>query len=45
MPADMPTPAARPNGKHLVWIDLEMTGLEPENACFIIEIATIDHDE
>lgn len=36
----MPTPAARPNGKHLVWIDLEMTGLEPEN-CFILEIATL----
>lgn len=26
--------------RHLVWIDLEMTGLEPEN-CFILEIATI----
>jgi len=25
---------------HLVWIDLEMTGLEPEH-CFILEIATI----
>ncbi len=26
--------------RNLVWIDLEMTGLEPEN-CFITEIATI----
>ena len=26
--------------KNLVWIDLEMTGLDPDN-CFIIEIATV----
>jgi oligoribonuclease len=28
------------NPKHLVWIDLEMTGLDPD-ACHIIEIATL----
>ncbi|MDJ0522603.1 MAG: oligoribonuclease [Planctomycetota bacterium] len=28
------------NERNLVWIDLEMTGLEPER-CFILEIATI----
>lgn len=28
---------------HLIWIDLEMTGLDPES-CFIIEIATIVTD-
>ena len=32
-----------PNNRHMVWIDLEMTGLDPE-AERIIEIATIVTD-
>ena len=31
------------NNQHLIWIDLEMTGLSPEND-FIIEIATVVTD-
>ena len=31
------------NDRNLVWIDLEMTGLEPDQ-CFIIEIATLVTD-
>jgi oligoribonuclease len=32
-----------PSGEHLIWIDLEMTGLVPESDC-IIEIATVVTD-
>jgi len=34
----------QPNAKHLVWMDLEMTGLDPE-VDTILEIATIITDE
>ena len=37
-----PTPS--PNANHLVWIDLEMTGLEPDTDT-IIEIATLVTDD
>lgn len=37
-----PTPS--PNANHLIWIDLEMTGLEPDTDT-IIEIATLVTDD
>ena len=41
----MPEPAPRtPDAGHLIWLDLEMTGLNPDRDC-IIEIATIVTDE
>ena len=39
----MSTPPAVPNDSHLIWIDLEMTGLDPDNDS-IIEIATLVTD-
>jgi oligoribonuclease len=39
----MPTPSSVPNENHLIWIDLEMTGLDPDSDS-IIEIATLVTD-
>ncbi len=38
-----PAPAARPNEFNLVWIDMEMTGLDPDNDR-VIEVAAIVTD-
>ena len=38
-----PSGAVRPNEMSLVWIDMEMTGLDPDNDC-VIEIAAIVTD-
>ena len=37
------TPATRPNEFNLVWIDMEMTGLDPDNDK-VIEVAAIVTD-
>jgi oligoribonuclease len=39
----MPIPPSVPNENHLIWIDLEMTGLDPDSDS-IIEIATLVTD-
>lgn len=38
-----PAPAARPNEFNLVWVDMEMTGLDPDNDR-IIEVAVVVTD-
>lgn len=38
------TPLIIPNEEHLIWIDLEMTGLDPDNDS-ILEIATLVTDK
>src|SRR5476649_261205 len=45
LPADSATPAAapRPNEMNLVWVDMEMTGLEPDTDR-IIEVAVVVTD-
>lgn len=40
----MPNAPAVPNESHLIWIDLEMTGLDPDSDS-IIEIATLVTDQ
>jgi oligoribonuclease len=41
--AQSSTPAARPNEMNLVWLDMEMTGLDPDNDR-IIEVAVVVTD-
>ena len=42
-PATAATPAPRPNEFNLVWVDMEMTGLDPDNDR-IIEVAVVVTD-
>src|SRR3954462_165955 len=42
-PAQANTPPARPNDMNLVWVDMEMTGLEPDTDR-IIEVAVVITD-
>ena len=42
-PAEVNTPPARPNDMNLVWVDMEMTGLEPDTDR-IIEVAVVVTD-
>src|SRR6266404_6464066 len=42
-PAVMPGTPARPNEFNLVWVDMEMTGLDPDNDR-IIEVAVVVTD-
>ena len=42
-PAQANTPPARPNDMNLVWVDMEMTGLEPDTDR-IIEVAVVVTD-
>jgi oligoribonuclease len=42
-PAQVNTPPARPNEMNLVWVDMEMTGLEPDTDR-IIEVAVVVTD-
>jgi oligoribonuclease len=42
-PAQANTPLARPNDMNLVWVDMEMTGLEPDTDR-IIEVAVVVTD-
>jgi oligoribonuclease len=37
------TPPARPNEMNLIWVDMEMTGLDPDNDR-IIEVAVVVTD-
>jgi oligoribonuclease len=43
VPAQPATPTARPNEMNLVWLDMEMTGLDPDNDR-IIEVAVVVTD-
>ena len=42
-PAGIPNKSAKPNEMNLIWVDLEMTGLEPDTDR-IIEIAVVVTD-